>query len=551
MEGVYMNEYDLLGGLHNIIDEDTDKKIKKWLEEHNVNYYLLYPLAYIELSLIHNEPEHTDNFIRRGVTAFLYSKVVENGKEVYIKKFNIPGFKRFAKLYNQDLVPLYQNYRFSKEINDINPFTKAKLVPITNNKYRLTTSFVYNNIDEEQFYFYGEDDPEKCQKEKIQTCELHKKFWNKIILEQNKIDELEKCVDIELYTECIKIIEKDLNKWEANVRSKVFDNPKQITYVIAYFYYEAMLKSIYIRIILEYESDDYNIGADCIMKFEMDKCINEIHKLSNISCAKIKKIVDYFVNNGSYTLLEFPLFKIGDTLITIPSLFLVNDWQFTIINGHYIKNNIQIVNRKNTISVVTEKRISKTIENVTNIAIAIAEPYSYLDENGEYQNSDIDFAIYDMKRNTILIIEAKWIDKHYKDEIDKRYGKILETLNEIFSKQITKHKEYLNDKNNINALFSKDKRYSENTDRPLIHYLAVDKRNQLHINDRHMISEYMLIYFLKKHIQDNDLNIINFWEEISSFQTKVDYFSSSDEYYEIPVGDNTILVEQSELYWDS
>lgn len=35
-----MNEYELLGGLHDIIDRDTDTKIRKWLEAHNVNYYL-------------------------------------------------------------------------------------------------------------------------------------------------------------------------------------------------------------------------------------------------------------------------------------------------------------------------------------------------------------------------------------------------------------------------------------------------------------------------------------------------------------------------------
>lgn len=44
-------------------------------------------------------------------------------------------------------------------------------------------------------------------------------------------------------------------------------------------------------------------------------------------------------------LLEFPLFEVEDSLVTIPSLILVNDWQFTIINGHYLKN-IIISNRE-------------------------------------------------------------------------------------------------------------------------------------------------------------------------------------------------------------
>lgn len=46
----------------------------------------------------------------------------------------------------------------------------------------------------------------------------------------------------------------------------------------------------------------------------------------------------------------------------------------------------------------------------------------------ENQCSDIDYAIYGMTRNILLIIEAKWIDKHHKDEIDKRYGRTSNCL---------------------------------------------------------------------------------------------------------------------------
>ena len=39
-----MDEYELLGGLHEIIDADVDKKIQEWIENHDVNYWLVYPL---------------------------------------------------------------------------------------------------------------------------------------------------------------------------------------------------------------------------------------------------------------------------------------------------------------------------------------------------------------------------------------------------------------------------------------------------------------------------------------------------------------------------
>lgn len=85
-----MNEYDLLGGLHNIIDSDVNEKIQKWLDSHNVNYYLLYPLAAIELGAIKETPEMMDNLFRRCIATYIFSKAKEYGKEIYLRKFNTP-----------------------------------------------------------------------------------------------------------------------------------------------------------------------------------------------------------------------------------------------------------------------------------------------------------------------------------------------------------------------------------------------------------------------------------------------------------------------------
>lgn len=71
---------------------------------------------------------------------------------------------------------------------------------------------------------------------------------------------------------------------------------------------------------------------------------------------------------------------------------------------------------------------------MTNVAVAKTVPYSFKDEMGNKLDSDIDYAIYDFTYNKVLIIEAKWIDKHYKDEIDKIYRNIFQTLNSIYTK---------------------------------------------------------------------------------------------------------------------
>lgn len=284
------------------------------------------------------------------------------------------------------------------------------------------------------------------------------------------------------------------------------------------------------------------------MYFDKKDCIDDIVKISRLPEHKVVNVVNYLINDGKMNLLEFPLFEVEDSLVTIPSLILVNDWQFTIINGHYLKN-IIISNREKTISTVTEERIEKALLGVTNVAVAKTVPYSFKDELGNELNSDIDYAIYDFTHNKILIIEAKWIDKHYKDEIDKIYGKIFQTLNSIYTKQIDKHKKFLQKQENIDFLFSNDKNYKKGLPTPEIYYLAVDKRNQMHIGERHMVSEYMLIYFIHKYVSDNQIDLESMWKEINGLQTKVEYIAVSNDYYEISVGDEVVLVEQDDLYW--
>ena len=475
-------------------------------------------------------------------------KAKENEKGFYIKKFNTPGFKKYLKDYESKLLPLYQNFRFSREINDINPFSKPRLVLEENHKYKLTTSLVSDYYMEEQFYYYGEDNRKNAEKEQKQAYDLPRKFVDKIVADQKKYVELSKDPDIELYNCCIKIIEKDINKWGSRVRSDVFDNPNQLAKVIAYFYYHAMLKSMAIRIIMRLQDDFYEIGKECIMYFDKKTCIAEVVKISGLSEYKVAKVVNYLINNGKMNLLEFPLFEVEKSLITVPSLILVNDWQFSIINGHYLKN-IIISNREKTISTVIEERIEEALLGVVNIAVAKTVPYSFKDEMGNELNSDIDYAIYDLTHNKILIIEAKWIDKHYKDEIDKIYGKIFRTLNSIYTKQIDKHKKFLQKQENIDFLFGSNENYIKGLAAPEIYYLAVDKRNQMHIGERHMISEYMLIYFIHKYVSGNQIDLEAMWKEIEGLQTKVEYITVSDNYYEINVGDEIVLVEHADLYW--
>lgn len=185
----------------------------------------------------------------------------------------------------------------------------------------------------------------------------------------------------------------------------IFDNPIQLAKVIAYFYYHTMIKAICTRIDMRYVEDFFDNGKDCILRLQKQKCIKDIVDISGIPEKKVEVIVKYLINDGRMNLLEFSLFEMEDKIITIPSAIMVNDWQFTIVNGHYIQN-IPITNREKTISTVTEGHIEKTLKGVQNVAVAKTKPYSFIDVNGENQCSDIDYAIYDMSMAESMVLRG-------------------------------------------------------------------------------------------------------------------------------------------------
>ena len=125
-----------------------------------------------------------------------------------------------------------------------------------------------------------------------------------------------------------------------------------------------------------------------------------------------------------------------------------------------------------------------------------------------------------------------------------------QTLINAYSDQISKHREFVSRPGSLDFIFKEDTRYVSPKETPAVYYIAVDKRNQMHIEDKHMISEYMLVYYLKKYINDGELDLKGLWDEISEFKTEVKYISSSEEYKEFEIGEYKILVEDGEVHLD-
>lgn len=272
----------MLGILSEKINQYVEEGLDKYFRSHNMNHYLFYPLIAIEIGVLQKAPEDIDNLFRRCIAGFLYSKAVKKGIKITKGKINIPGLKKYVKAMDCELCSIFQDYRFAREVNDINPFSKAQLNCIEDKTYKLTTSWVVNELEEAEVYFYGADDPDASKAEQMQTMEIIKAFWSKVVLDQVKIEELEENTDLELYRLSREIVEKDLNKWLANVRSRVFNHPKQLSGVLGYLYYRAMLKSVAINIYKDFAEDIYEIGKEILLVLNKNKCIDEICKVSGL-----------------------------------------------------------------------------------------------------------------------------------------------------------------------------------------------------------------------------------------------------------------------------
>lgn len=547
--------YDIMGELTGYIEDRVNEGLDSFLEkyEEKDNYLLIYPLLNIELGAMSAVPESLDNLLNRCVVGFVYKYFITKQKTFSIQPIDAKELEIYRNQVNPQLTRIFQDYRLYREIKVGNAVSSAKLEKRDINKYQLITSLVSNKYKEENFYFYGFDNTEQARNEKDIISKGHSKFAEKYAkagyedLLKNKFEET---IDVELLTYCKYLVMKDLSKWNGNVRSAVFKNIDELCDVIGFLYYLSFLRSLRARIISNQIGVTKYIYDILLMQYEKAWLIAKISDVTGRHINKVTQIINYLINEGGANVLEFPLFQVGNYIITVPSIIMVNDWQFTIINGHHVKG-IDIANRQKTISSITEDRIHKLLSKVQNVLLAKEKYYEYIDDSGAKKNSDIDYAIYDLQHNKMLVIEAKWKDNHYYDEIDESYVKIEKTVNDVFGTQISNHKVFLSKEGSLEYLFDNDEQLNDNSTPPDIFYLAVDKRSQFHKNGNHMISEYMLLYFLNSCISGNGIDLRILIDEIFDLETKVEYIKSDSNFNEYTLDNGyTILIEKHELCLD-
>lgn len=530
------------------IHEGLSDYINKY--ENDSRYLLYYPLIDLEIGMREEDPKSITNWNRRATVAFLIDNIYEDIKNVNgYDLIEENGFEEYRdKLYNK-LNQIMQDSRTLSEIDDGNSIAKSKIEEVSANIFKVTTSLVIDKYKEESFYFYGMDDEEVSKKDRELIKNQIAKFIIKYSSSKENIRKLKRLhidIDKEVLEYCKSQIDKDLLKLGENLKSKVFKNINELSLVLSYLYYLAFINKFRVEILNilgnKIELNDY------LLYYDKEWIISKISNIQSIPSSRVTKIINYLINNGTKQILEYPLFELNNHIITIPSLIMVNDWQFSIVNGHHYNSSVDFKNKSKTISVSTEKKIINKLIDKENIVSCSGKYYEFLNDDGIKINSDIDLGIYDIKRNKLLIAECKWKENHYYDNVlDKNYIKIQDTLNKIFKEQISKHKEYLNSKENINFIFDNNETIKSIKENPEILYIGIDKRNQIHIEGKHMITEFMLAAFIDQYSNGNDLNLELLFREIETLETKVEYYSIDDKKV-IKIDDDTeILIDKCEL----
>lgn len=328
-------------------------------------------------------------------------------------------------------------------------------------------------------------------------------------------------IDYEIYNLCKKNIEVDIDKIGDRFSSEVFRNKNELVSIIGAFVYLTVLNKV--------ENEILSIKPIPIYEkpiiINNEKLVSYIRKLVDIDKNRIENIIKYFTigENQKWAFNEYPLINVQDHILWTPSSFVMNDFQFSIVNGHYEKS-IDIFDRDKTVS-------RKLVDNISNYFgkfknIVVAKEVKYHDKKHFYKgkelDSDIDIAIYDTISNSVLIIECKWTEKlFYKTAM---YEKICKYVKDIYNKQVYKHQYFLNiAEENINYIFNNDERILNRPYYPIIEYIMVDKRVQLNSDNQHLLSEFNLYEIINSNSSNGILKLDDVISKIRILNTKVDY----------------------------
>ncbi len=321
------------------------------------------------------------------------------------------------------------------------------------------------------------------------------------------------------------------------MKSNVISHLNELKLVLAFFHY----CSVVLRHFYNSGRDEKHITFfDGLYCYDKEWVINKIVQKTKLTSDRVENYLEYFSFKGTGSLLEFPLTIYNGKILFVPSLWMLNDFQFSIVNGHYYKKKV-FTNRHKTISTSVVDNIVKKVEGFSNIIYG-KEVYYEIKEQEKVINSDIDVALYDKNSNTFMIIECKWKDNHYIDAGEENYKKIHQSLDEIYKEQISKHEKFINsNKENLSFILEKKIKTEEIPDNHDIIYIALDKRSQLYIDGKLLVPSYGLLALIERWSNGDILNFAKVVEELRNQKTIAKYINIG-ELKEIKINEEITIV---------
>lgn len=550
-------EYELREKIANIIQNDVNRVFFEKLQLLNHDFYdeIIFPLTVLEMTYKRKSEESVMdgleysneylilvNPLREAIYWYIHKELASDKKIVFSKKAYIPNSSEEYS-FIEKILQLHGEFKRGEQIREIRDCASKVIIKSEgDNKYGFYFPVISEKYHKELLYYYGLDDTLNFEAERIIFVECEKYLHNKINVKElitypwkiniyyNILKRMASVIDIKYLELCKKRIMSDLNKISSSSLRSIDDNTNKViigskdelaTFLALLYYLSRLCMQKYMLV------SSTGVGElEYICQYDLSKILSLGNQIG-LSRDSITSYIDYFamdvdVAGGNFT--EFPLLKFKEKIIWIPSSIVLNDFQFSIVNGHYYKG-IRFENKDETVSQSIIDYIIDHSNKYSNILYNTNYVYSVPNETfkGKPFNSDIDVAIYDRIGKKLLVIECKWKENVYQNR--ENYIKIEDALKKIYDKQLEKHQAYLEkDINNLNELFNNQIDFTKEGDIDTL-YLFVDKRIQYHdkLANRHVIPIFMLAYLFENHSSNNQLMLMDVFSEIREMQSKVNY----------------------------
>jgi hypothetical protein len=512
----------------------------------NLGFLLYYPLITIEYRFQEVTPDHQIANTDRFALSWFIGKVYDKSSNWNLEfQYDETEFNFFVSNYLEKIIHCYRDFIMTNQIMDMNSIAKSELLKVNENKYRVTAALIEGGFRKEFIYFHGLDNLNFKVEKEIKEKPAKRIMEKYIPLGPGLIQKVKSLIteiDREILDLCYECVQVDLNYLGGNVKGSVIKNIQELNKIISLFYYFSMVKHFTYSI-----EKFFNKVSSFDLLFYNDKkwIVQKTTEVTGLSIGKVEKYIKYFMYEGSGSLLEFPLILQKDKVFFIPSSWMLNDFQFSIVNGHYYKGE-KFKNREKTISHSVVSSITSSVDKFGNILFGQEVYYEFEDETGKF-NSDVDVTLYDKLSNTFLIIESKWKENHYAVAGEEDYKKIHHSLHEIYNEQISKHKAFINnDKEKLSFILEGKIAADEIGEDPNILYIAVDKRSQLFIEDRLMVPLYGINSLFKIYGPGNILYLDKLVEKLRDQKTKASYINVG-KFKEFKVSEEIMIVTE-DLY---